>query len=155
MIPFTLATVRTPAGPQAAIGLGSRFQILADMLPDFPSPTCKSLLAAWDATLPLLAQAAGRLAGDPSLGAADVELLTPVLYPDKLLAVGANYSGHLEEMGLAVCKWDVMPFFVRPPASTLVGPRPNCPHSAIDEAIRLGMRARRRSQTALASCDAG
>jgi 2-keto-4-pentenoate hydratase/2-oxohepta-3-ene-1,7-dioic acid hydratase in catechol pathway len=28
------------------------------------------------------------------------DLLTPVLYPNNLVAVGANYSGHLREMGL-------------------------------------------------------
>jgi 2,4-didehydro-3-deoxy-L-rhamnonate hydrolase len=45
-----------------------------------------------------------------------------VLYPNALLAVGANYSGHLREMGLKVEKWGVMPFFIRPPRTTLVGP---------------------------------
>lgn len=45
-----------------------------------------------------------------------------MLYPDKLLAVGANYTGHLHEMHLPETKWDSMPFFLRPPTTTLVGP---------------------------------
>jgi 2-keto-4-pentenoate hydratase/2-oxohepta-3-ene-1,7-dioic acid hydratase in catechol pathway len=37
--------------------------------------------------------------------------------------VGANYLGHLKEMGLdAVPKWDPMLFFNKPPTTTLVGP---------------------------------
>lgn len=58
---------------------------------------------------------------EAGLPGGDVTLLTPLLYPDKLLAVGANYAGHLREMGLAAERWEVMPFFLRPPTTTLVG----------------------------------
>lgn len=44
------------------------------------------------------------------------------MYPDELLAVGANYAQHLKEMGLKVEKWASMPFFMRPPKTSLVGP---------------------------------
>ena len=57
-----------------------------------------------------------------AIAEADATLLTPIMYPDALLAVGANYSGHLEEMGLEAEKWASMPFFMRPPRTSLVGP---------------------------------
>ena len=47
---------------------------------------------------------------------------TPIRYPNKLLAVGANYAGHLREMGIPVEKWEPLPFFSCPPTSSLVGP---------------------------------
>jgi 2,4-didehydro-3-deoxy-L-rhamnonate hydrolase len=50
------------------------------------------------------------------------QISTPVMYPNKLMAIGANYSGHLKEMGLEAKKWDSMPFFLRPPTTTLAGP---------------------------------
>jgi 2,4-diketo-3-deoxy-L-fuconate hydrolase len=64
------------------------------------------------------------LAADGSFNPADnaATLLTPVLYPDGLFAVGANYSGHLREMGLDPQKCSLMPYFIRPPKATLVGP---------------------------------
>jgi 2-keto-4-pentenoate hydratase/2-oxohepta-3-ene-1,7-dioic acid hydratase in catechol pathway len=41
----------------------------------------------------------------------------------RLFARGRNWnSGHLKEMGLAPAKWASMPFFLRPPTTTLVGP---------------------------------
>ena len=44
------------------------------------------------------------------------------MYPDTLLAVGANYADHLKEMGLVAQKWTPMPYFFRSPRTSLVGP---------------------------------
>ena len=44
------------------------------------------------------------------------------MQPNKLLAVGVKYTDHLKEMGLAAEKWKPMPFFLRPPTTSLVGP---------------------------------
>jgi len=81
----------------------------------------------WDTSLPLLQGLADRLTEKTDgpvapIEASLVQFETPVVYPNKLMAVGANYSGHLKEMGLAVQKWESMPFFLRPPTTTLVGP---------------------------------
>jgi 2-keto-4-pentenoate hydratase/2-oxohepta-3-ene-1,7-dioic acid hydratase in catechol pathway len=66
--------------------------------------------------------AAGTVAATATIAAGKANVLTPVQYPDKLLAVGANYRGHLTEMGLRAEKWSSMPFFLRPPQTSLVGP---------------------------------
>jgi 2-keto-4-pentenoate hydratase/2-oxohepta-3-ene-1,7-dioic acid hydratase in catechol pathway len=81
--------------------------------------TVRNLLDDWDAALPFLASLAAANDGSLPPGA---QLLTPVRYPDALLAVGANYAGHLREMGLTVQRWATMPYFHRPPRTCLVGP---------------------------------
>jgi 2-keto-4-pentenoate hydratase/2-oxohepta-3-ene-1,7-dioic acid hydratase in catechol pathway len=122
MTPFLLATLTLQGRPEAALKVGERFFPLASLGPDLAGATCLSLLRVWDQSLPRLEQAVEGLRAEDGLPAAGVELLTPVRYPDALFAVGANYSGHLREMGLAVEKWPSMPFFLRPPGTTLVGP---------------------------------
>ena len=129
MTRWTLATLQGPEGSKAAIGVGNRFYPLADVQPLLSGQTCKTILRHWDSALPLLEAMAERLgdgeAAHPSaVDDKDATLLTPVMYPDNLLAVGANYSGHLKEMGLKAEKWASMPFFIRPPKTTLVGPGP-------------------------------
>lgn len=57
----------------------------------------------------------------------NVNFDTPIRYPNKLLAVGANYCSHLEEMGLPAEKWDPLPFFSCPPTSSIVGPGKTVP----------------------------
>lgn len=121
MTRFTLATLATADGPRAAIGVGDAFHAIDD---GETSPKgVREWLDDWDESFPILAGLAERVAEGRHPGRALVGTpLTPVRYPDKLLAVGANYSGHLREMGLAVEKWESMPFFLRPPRTTLVGP---------------------------------
>src|ERR1700680_2454143 len=123
---FTLATINSSDGAEAAIGVGDKYYRLAELLRPFKDRTTKQILQNWESSLPLL-EALGSELEDGKMSAAGMEvssakLLAPVQDPDKLLAVGANYSGHLKEMGLKVQKWDSMPFFLRPPLSTLVGP---------------------------------
>ena len=127
MTRWTLATLQTPEGPKATIGIGAKYYPLATIQPLLGGQTCKTILCDWEAALPLLEALAERLddseADHPgAINGADATVLTPVLYPDNLLAVGANYSGHLKEMGLKAEKWASMPFFIRPPKTTLVGP---------------------------------
>jgi len=124
MIPFALATLATPDGPKAAIRTSGRYRLLGTTQPLLRDATCLSILQSWDAALPLLEELAARFVEQTTDAVPDEEvpLLTPVMYPDKLMAVGANYSGHLKEMGLEAEKWASMPFFLRPPKTTLVGP---------------------------------
>ena len=127
MTKFTLATLATPDGPKAAIGVAGKYYLLEAVHPLLRDATCKTVLENWDRSLPLLEHLAGQLSDGgeerpADIAAAAANLLTPVMYPDGLFAVGANYSGHLKEMGLDTKKWASMPFFIRPPKTTLVGP---------------------------------
>lgn len=123
---FALATISTTAGPQAALSIGSKIYPLRDVSPTFDNTSVKDLLREWPSVFPKLNQLAKSIiAGEKSDVGKEkntTQLLSPVLYPDNLLAVGANYADHLREMGLAVEKWASMPFFLRPPISCLVGP---------------------------------
>jgi len=127
MTPFTVATLEAPGGSKAAIGIEGSYYLLENIQPLLQPTSSKTLLETWDTSLPLLQELADSLATSGATKTAGIpqeaaRLLAPVLYPDNLLAVGGNYAGHLKAMNLEVKKWDVMPFFIRPPKSTLVGP---------------------------------
>jgi len=124
---FTLATLNTPNGQKAAIGVDKQYYLLAEVQPLLHDVTVLQLLQQWDTSFPMLQEFADSITGGMitharEINEHDADLLAPVLYPNKLMAVGANYSGHLQEMGLEAKKWDSMPFFLRPPTTTLVGP---------------------------------
>ena len=168
MTTFTLATLQTGDGPKAAIEVEGTYHLLGHLQPLLAQATCKTLLQSWEFALPLLEALADRLrqAGErtsPGAAAGSAHLLTPVLYPDSLLAVGANYSGHLKEMGLKAEKWASMPFFVRPPRTTLVGPGPTVriPRSTkqfdweCELAVFVGNRLRHASRDEAAAAVAG
>lgn len=123
---FTLATLKGPTGPKAAIGVENTFYLISDLQREFQS-SVKDLLLDWPASFSMLEQLAASIAGGafkdcPAVSEDKADLATPVIYPNKLMAVGANYTGHLQEMGLPIEKWHPMPFFFRPPTTTLVGP---------------------------------
>ena len=124
---FTLATLQTPSGPKAALGIGEGYHLIESIQPLLAEATIHNILSDWETSLPLLELMATKITGDTKLQANAISskianLLTPQIYPRKLMAVGANYSGHLKEMGLDPKKWASMPFFLRPPDTTLVGP---------------------------------
>lgn len=119
---FVLASLEAAEGPVPAIGISGRLWRLTELEPALNAPV-RQLLQDWPAALTRLVRVAKQVAaGRAPAPVASPRLLTPVLYPDKLLAVGANYTGHLHEMHLPEKKWNSMPFFLRPPATTLVGP---------------------------------
>lgn len=129
---FTLATLLTESGQHAALGIGNNFYLLSDLQPLLSKTTTKDIFSNWSTSFPLLQHIAHSInaASLPEscmspIPAATAHLLTPILYPNKLIGVGANYSGHLKEMGLSAQKWPSMPFFLRPPTTTLVGPGPS------------------------------
>ena len=125
---FSLGTLKTRHGHQAAILVDSKYYPLADVSSDFFRLSTKSLFDDWSRYLPKLQEVADLIVSgaleDPSIGIPDTEatLDTPIVYPNKLIAVGANYACHLREMGLSPKKWNPMPFFVSPGSTTLVGP---------------------------------
>lgn len=124
---FSVANLQTADGPQAAIEVRGSYYLLGELLPALHDVSTRLLFAAWDEYLTVLTTLADRVyQGDKDIRGMAIEpsaahLLAPILYPDKLLAVGGNYSGHLQEMGMEAKKWASMPFFLRPPTTTLVG----------------------------------
>ncbi|WP_189718236.1 fumarylacetoacetate hydrolase family protein [Streptomyces phaeofaciens] len=122
---FEVATVQADTGPATALVTEGRTWLLSDLDEALTDVSVLELLGQWDRTLPRLQGLADRVSAG-RVGACtplkEPRLLTPVRYPSKLLAVGANYVGHLREMGLEPTKWTPMPFFLRPPRTTLVGP---------------------------------
>ncbi|KEF52266.1 uncharacterized protein A1O9_11506 [Exophiala aquamarina CBS 119918] len=127
MARFTLATLQTSDGPRAAIGVGDSYYQLSTASETFQQDSVKSLLEAWPGSFTRLQTLADAIASGsnnraPAILMDKADLLTPILWPNKFLCVGANYVGHLKEMGLDTNKWNVMPFFSCPPTTCLVGP---------------------------------
>ncbi len=120
MTKFLLSTIEIGNGPEAAIVVAERTYPVGVLDTALAGVSTLSLLREWPTMLPRLKALAAAATEDQAVTGA--RILAPILYPDALLAVGANYSGHLKEMGLRVEKWAVMPFFIRPPMTTLVGP---------------------------------
>lgn len=53
----------------------------------------------------------------------DALLVAPLTHPAKILCAGANYYGHLAEMGIAAPETPPEPFFFfKPPTTTVIGP---------------------------------
>lgn len=145
-VPFTLGTFdgNTNVGkkkqPRSAIGVNGSYYDLASLLKSISKSaesldldqysTTLAIFEQWQNTSPTLSILAEKIASG-EIKATPVTtytatgapaLLAPIIYPAKVLAVGANYTGHLAEMGLPVEKWTPMPFFTRPPTTTVVGP---------------------------------
>ncbi|KAL7963779.1 fumarylacetoacetate hydrolase [Trichoderma compactum] len=102
---FTLATLFIEDERVAAIGVDDSYYLVPDSLPSLKHTT-----------------EGQNVSGGSKINLDNAQLLTPIISPNKLVAVGANYTGHLKEMGLTAEKWASMPFFIRPPTTSLVGP---------------------------------
>lgn len=127
MTRFTLATLQTSAGPRAAIGVDDSYYQLSEVSSKFGQTSVKTLLEDWSKSFPVLESladdiASGRGVTARGISSTKADLLTPIIWPNKVVGVGANYVGHLKEMGLSTTKWKTMPFFLSPPTTCLVGP---------------------------------
>lgn len=131
---FSLATVEIEAGIQAAIVVSDKVYLIRDFeeqlktIPNFPkNGTVLDLLQTWQPSLAALSLIAeGITSGSLKAQAAQsYKVLTPVRFPSKVACVGANYYEHLREIGVPVRKMEPMPYFFKPPTTTLVGPGPN------------------------------
>jgi 2-keto-4-pentenoate hydratase/2-oxohepta-3-ene-1,7-dioic acid hydratase in catechol pathway len=133
-VKYSLATLRQPAGPVAAICVDGRYWDLAQVAPEvLGDPACSGLMSVfqdWEANEPRLQRAAGELAAGtaaqaplPAPGGSD-EFLAPLLYPRKVILVGANYWDHMHNDGghADFSKENNNPvFFLKPPTTTVVG----------------------------------
>jgi 2-keto-4-pentenoate hydratase/2-oxohepta-3-ene-1,7-dioic acid hydratase in catechol pathway len=126
---FGLATV-LDQWPVAALEVDGRYwslEVLRSKGFDVPhGSSVKEQIADWPVAFDRL-QALALICADPlsnlpSLPDGKARLQLPIQYPNKLVAVGANYSGHLAEMGLPMVRWNPMPFFFKPPTTSMVGP---------------------------------
>ncbi|KAF5537103.1 bifunctional 4-hydroxyphenylacetate degradation enzyme [Fusarium napiforme] len=131
---FGLATIRNAHGDlEAAMAIDQWVYPLATLDASFRSQTIFGLLQDWASAYSSLQRLALRVAQPDGqlmrhrIPLKEANFDTPIRYPNKLLAVGANYSSHLKEMGLSTEKWDPMPFFSCPPTSSIVGPGKTVP----------------------------
>lgn len=129
MTAFSLATVQAEQGFEPAICVTDDFYLLSALSclpPALQNRGVKELLQSWSEVLPDLTELADTIDVNPgrfaSCTVAASKLDTPIRFPNKILCVGANYAGHLREMGIPPEKMTPMPFFSRPPTTSLVGP---------------------------------
>lgn len=90
-----LASFRKTDGVAVGIVTGDRLVDLSVAAPALPRDMA-ALIAAWDRVAADV-KAAARTT--PTLALADVELLSPVPAPGKILAIGLNYADHIAETG--------------------------------------------------------
>lgn len=125
MTKFSLANVATDDGDRATIVIAARHYRLDRLCTDLPRGGLIELLRTWDASAAKLQSLAKslELAGASSDALIErPQVLAPVRFPDKLICVGATYSDHLQQFGLPAERWVPMPFFLRPPRTSIVGP---------------------------------
>ena len=129
MTSFALATVQINASFEPAVCVSDHVYLL-NSLTSLPTSlqhkTVKDLLEAWPQSSLALTDVAEQISNNPtnfaSLAVTDPHFDTPIRFPNKVLCTGANYAGHLREMGVPAEKMVPMPFFSRPPTTSLVGP---------------------------------
>jgi 2,4-diketo-3-deoxy-L-fuconate hydrolase len=135
IVPFGLANILNEHGDlETALVLKQWVYPLSPLDHSFQGRSMMDLLQKWPSAWRSLQRLASDISNDMihqadkmRIGLENVKFDTPIRYPNKLLAVGANYSSHLEEMGLPAEKWDPMPFFSCPPTSSIVGPGKTVP----------------------------
>ena len=130
--PFTLATLRFGAVQAPAIGVGDAFWPLAAAAQVGIAgldTDIKGVFVNWPVAFPALqdfaaAAAAGRVPASFAVPAAKADLALPIQFPNKLIAVGANYEDHLREMNAVIPKGERPVMFIKPPTTALTGPGP-------------------------------
>ena len=134
---FGIATVMQGEATAAAIVLDGRVWDIGSsalaLSMALPAGGLFEYLQSWDAVLPVLGElaariAAGEVAEEHARGLEEVRLATPIRLPRKVFCIGANYTDHLDEMGVprsAHPDPSKNPFFFLKPGSTaVVGPGP-------------------------------
>jgi 2-keto-4-pentenoate hydratase/2-oxohepta-3-ene-1,7-dioic acid hydratase in catechol pathway len=132
---LALVQYRLPGDPRVLPGV-----LAGDVVYEAPPGIGGSLLAAlarWDDVESLLkAWTPG-----PATAVPGAWLTAPLTYPGKILGAGANYHGHVAEMGIPAPDPESDPFFfLKPPATTVIGPCDPIPYPAYDS-VRLDWEA--------------
>jgi 2-keto-4-pentenoate hydratase/2-oxohepta-3-ene-1,7-dioic acid hydratase in catechol pathway len=165
MTSFSLATISTPDGDRATLVVNQRHYRLDRLSPDAPATGLRPLMEDWDGLMARASALAGLIAsgGGEHAHVAAPSLLAPLRFPDKLVCVGAVYGDHLEQMGLPPKRWPIMPIFLRPPTTSIVGPGRTVRIPAmtkqfdweVELAVVLGKHLRDASETEAESAVAG
>jgi 2-keto-4-pentenoate hydratase/2-oxohepta-3-ene-1,7-dioic acid hydratase in catechol pathway len=100
-------------------GLGAIAEQAKVSVPD-DRATVLEILRAWDEWLPRLEELAEAAVGQRPLDLSAVSWLPPIVFPGKLVCVGANYRDHLDEMGVNIEQSRPFVFF-KPATTSLVG----------------------------------
>lgn len=120
---WALVQYRRPGDPMASIGVLAGGRVVSP--PAGLTGPLMDALARWD-------QVAASLrdwSPDAAATIAGAELTAPLTYPGKVLGAGANYYGHVTEMGIAAPEPESEPFFfLKPPATTVIGPYDPIPY---------------------------
>jgi len=127
---FTLATLRVGAVQIPAIGQGDAYWPLAAAAHAGIAgldTDIKGVFVNWPVAFPVLqdfaaACAGGRIAKSFAIPASEADLALPIQFPNKLIAVGANYEDHLREMNAVIPKGERPVMFIKPPTTALTGP---------------------------------
>jgi 2-keto-4-pentenoate hydratase/2-oxohepta-3-ene-1,7-dioic acid hydratase in catechol pathway len=101
-----LATVRTWAGPRAAVLVGDHLVDVHAVDPGVP-PSVRQILEGGPATLQAAHHAAQRSEAF-KIPIADAQFLAPVNDPHKIVCVGLNYKDHAAESGVPIPKDPVL-----------------------------------------------
>jgi 2-keto-4-pentenoate hydratase/2-oxohepta-3-ene-1,7-dioic acid hydratase in catechol pathway len=117
----------TASGDRAALLVANNYYWLDQASGGALRGGVRSLFEGWEAAFARLGVIAAQCAragrDSPAVLRPDeVALATPLKFPNKLICVGAVYSDHLLEMKLPATRWPLMPFFIRAPTTSLVGP---------------------------------
>jgi 2-keto-4-pentenoate hydratase/2-oxohepta-3-ene-1,7-dioic acid hydratase in catechol pathway len=97
-----LATVRTWAGPRAAVLVGDHLVDVHAVDPGVP-PSVRQILEGGPATL-LAAQQAAQRSEAFKISVADAQFVAPVNDPHKIICIGLNYKDHAAESGVPIPK---------------------------------------------------
>ena len=87
----------------------------------------KGVLVNWPVAFPALqdyaaACIAGGVPQSAAIAASQADFALPIQYPNKLVAIGANYEDHLREMNASIPKSAHPVLFIKPPTTALCGP---------------------------------
>lgn len=121
---FALATIIQNGCPLACIEIDGRFHPIAREGSHSLPNDLMMIFNDWENSFPKLQALANACNPAHGLPVSDVQVLTPLQYPGKVLCAGANYYDHLAEMGVADTRKEAQRlfFFFKPPRQALVGP---------------------------------
>ena len=172
---YTLATFRHQNKPTPVTEVNRRYWPISMVAPDLlPADSTRGLMQLfddWEQSHKSLGNLAARLTSEGAPGeiqapqSAD-DILAPLLYPNKLVMLGANYLDHMQQdAGYAdFDKSSKIPvLFMKPPTTAIVGSGASVPYPVqtqqfdweIELAVVIGKRATRLTVENAMSCVAG
>lgn len=116
---------------QPGILIADKVVPVAALDPDAPTDMC-DLIAAWDTVAPKLA---GAEESGAALPASDVTLLAPVARPEKIMAIGLNYTDHIEEAAAAGVKPPENQIWFSKMPSAVAGPYQDVQYPKVTKAL--------------------